>query len=280
MLSDGDRSELHLLLGDIDEQMRDPLAAVREYERATQLDPNEQNYFAWATELLMHQAIQPAIELFTKGTRANPASERMSAGLGAALYASGSYEEAAQQLCAASDLKPADPTPYLFLGKMEQAAPDPLPCVEERLARFVRGQPENALANYYYAMALRKRDPSASNPATSQQFESLLDKAVQIDGRLADAYLQLGIAHAQKGDLANAVEAYKKAVEADPNLAEAHFRLARAYKQMGDSLRAEQELETHARIQKLEATEVDQQRRELRHFLIVLKDQSKDEPVR
>jgi hypothetical protein len=49
---------------------------------------------------------------------------------------------------------------------------------------------------------------------------------------------------------------------------------------MGDSLKATQELEAHARIRKLEATEVDQQRREVQHFLIVLKQQPKDETVR
>jgi tetratricopeptide (TPR) repeat protein len=280
MLTGDDRAQLHLLLGDIDERLNDPLSAVREYERSALLDPNEQSYFEWATELLIHGAVQPAIEIFTKGVRAYPTSEKMLAGLGAALYARGSFEEAAQQLCAASDLQPADPIPYLFLGKMEQAAPDPLACVEQRLRRFARDQPENAQANYYYAMALRKRNPSLSDSATSRQLQSLLDKAVSIDGKLAEAYLQLGIVRAEQGDLANAVEAYKRAVEADPNLAEAHFRLARAYRQMGDSLKATQELEAHARIRKLEATEVDQQRREVQHFLIVLKQQPKDETVR
>ena len=110
-------------------------AAVHEYERAAQLDPSEQNYFAWATELLLHRAIQPAAEVFKKGAAAHPHSERMLAGLGAALYASGLYAQAAEQVCAASDLNPADVTPYLFLGKMVQASSQPLPCTEEKLAQ-------------------------------------------------------------------------------------------------------------------------------------------------
>jgi len=45
---------------------------------------------------------------------------RMLAGLGAALYASGSYDEAARRLCDVSDLTPADSGPIFFLGKMEK----------------------------------------------------------------------------------------------------------------------------------------------------------------
>src|SRR4029077_7246126 len=110
-------ADSHRLLGDRAEHSGDPLAAVREYEQAVRLDPSEENYFAWGAELLLHRAIKPAAEVFTKGTIAHPKSARMLAGLGAALYAGGSYADAARRVCDASDLQPADPTPYLFLGK-------------------------------------------------------------------------------------------------------------------------------------------------------------------
>ncbi|MGH8102878.1 MAG: carboxypeptidase regulatory-like domain-containing protein, partial [Chthoniobacterales bacterium] len=42
----------HRLLGELDEKLGDPLAAVREYQQAVSMDPNEQNYFDWGTELL------------------------------------------------------------------------------------------------------------------------------------------------------------------------------------------------------------------------------------
>src|SRR5437660_10591576 len=153
MLASSKRADLHRQLGDVDEQMNDSLAAVHEYERATQLDPSEQNYFAWATELLLHRAIQPAVEVFTKGAAKYPHSERMLAGLGAALYASGLYAQAAEQLCAASALKPSDSTPYLFLGRMVQAYAKALPCAKESLTRFAYERPDSAVANYYYALA-------------------------------------------------------------------------------------------------------------------------------
>src|SRR5262249_958252 len=149
-----------------------PLEAEREYESATRLEPSEENYFAWGTELLLHRAVLPAMEVFGKGSAAFPKSEKLLGGLGAALHASGRYEEAAQRLCAASDLQPDEDWPYLFLGRMQIAAPAPLPCVEEKLARFAGQKPRDPQANYFYAMALGKRDQS--NP----QLEPLLDQAV------------------------------------------------------------------------------------------------------
>src|SRR5216683_7326959 len=85
LLGNTERAEDHRLLGDLDERLGDPLEAVREYESATRLEPSEQNYFNWGTELLLHKAVRPAIEVFTKGSGAHPKSARMLAGLGAAL---------------------------------------------------------------------------------------------------------------------------------------------------------------------------------------------------
>jgi tetratricopeptide (TPR) repeat protein len=263
----------HSLLGDLDERVGDPLEAVKEYEQAAQLDPNERNYFEWGAELLLHKAALPAVEVFSKGNAAHPDSARMLAGLGAALYASGSYDEAARRLCDASDLSPADPAPYLFLGRMEKTSAAPLACSEERLARFVRDQPGNALGNYYYALALWKGDRGSGHAGDFQQAVTLLEKAVAIDPKLGEAYVQLGNVYSDQGDSAKAMEAYQKATEASPNLGEAHYRLSLAYKRAGNQERAHQEFQAYEQIEKTEAAEVERQRRELRQFLIILKGQ-------
>ncbi|HEX3103407.1 MAG TPA: carboxypeptidase regulatory-like domain-containing protein [Terriglobales bacterium] len=271
MISRADRADLHRQLGDIDEQMNDSLAAVHEYERAVQLDPTEQNYFAWATELLLHRAIQPAAEVFKKGAAAYPHSERMLAGLGTALYASGLYAQGAERLCAASDLDPADVTPYMFLGKMVQASSQALPCTEEKLARFLREHPENAFASYYLAVALWKRLGLADS-RVADRVEELLDKSLKINSKFAEAYLQQGIVYAATAQMSSAITAYEKAIEADPNLAEAHFRLAQAYKKLNQPEKAHQEFATYEKIQNTKAAAIEQQRREIQQFVIVYKD--------
>ena len=270
--ADGDAG-LHGLVGDLDERLGDPLGAVREYERAATLDPSEPNYFEWGSELLLHRAVRPAVIVFKKGSVAHPNSSRMLVGLGAALYADGSYDEAAGELCHASDLKPEDATPYLFLGKMEVTSPTSFSCGEQKLARFVQNQPENALANYYFAMAVLKRGRESKSSADSQQAEALLKKSVAIDPKLGEAYLQLGILYAARGSTDEAIAAFKKAIEVTPGLGEAHYRLSQLYKRAGEKAKAEQEIQLYKQAEKSEADEVERQRREIQQFLIILKDQ-------
>jgi tetratricopeptide (TPR) repeat protein len=283
-----DEADLRRGLGDLDEKLEDPLAAVREYERAAGLDASEQNYFAWGAELLLHRAVAPALEVFGRGVRLHPDSARMLAGLGAALYTSGSVEEAAERLCAASDLSqlnspsdsPSDFAPYLFLGEMQEATSTPLPCIEQKLARFAQNQPENAFANYYYALALWKRDRGSENPDALRQVETLLLKSLAIDPKLDLAYLQLGNLYFARGAFQEAVAAYQKAVVANPAGSEAHYRLGLTYKRIGEGAKAQREFEEYKQLDKMETAAIERQRRELRQFIFVLKDQAlQDQPI-
>jgi len=114
-------------------------------------------------------------------------------------------------------LKPEDPTPYLFLGKMEVTSPTSFSCGEQKLARFVQNQPEMRWLNYYFAMAVLKRDRESKSPAGSQQVEALLKKSVAIDPKLGEAYLQLGnFCYAAQGASDQAIGAFKKAIELRP----------------------------------------------------------------
>ncbi len=267
-----DESSLHHLLGDLDEKLDDPLAAEHEYERAAELDSSEQNYFAWGAELLLHRASAPAIDVFGRGVRLHPDSARMLAGMGAALYTSGSAEEGARRLCQASDLEPANPNPYLFLGKMQEAVSTPLPCVEGKLGRFAKDQPDNALATYYYALALWKRERGAQTSDTAQHVEALLQRAVSIDPRFDSAYLQLGDLYFSRTDWPAALAAYEKAVATNPASSQNRYRLGLTYRRMGDEAKAQHEFEQYKELEKKEADQVERQRRELRQFLFVFKE--------
>jgi len=197
----------------------------------------------------------------------------MLAGLGAALYTSGSADEAAQRLCQAADLEPANPAPYLFLGKMQEAAPGPLPCAEQKLGSFAQDQPANALANYYYALALWKQSRGSENSDALRHAEALLEKALTIDPKLDAAYLQLGNLHFARGSLPEAVAAYQKAIAANPAGSEAHYRLGLALKRIGEEAKAQSEFDQYKQLEKTEAAAVERQRREIGQFLFVLKAQ-------
>ena len=265
-------AEAHHLMGDICEKLNDPLEAVREYQHAAELNPSEPYLFDWGSELLLHNAAEPALEVFTKGNRLFPSSARLLAGLGASWYALGSYDHAVQRLCEASDLNPDDPNPYLFMGKLQAAESAPSEAVLERLKRFLRLQPTNALANYYYAVSLWKRRQSPEDNQNFAEVKSLLERAIQLDPALGLAHLQLGILYSEQKQLSNAIAAYQGAVEATPDLEQAHYRLAQAYRQAGETSKAQAELQLYERISKQKAEEIERQRHEVQQFVYELRE--------
>jgi tetratricopeptide (TPR) repeat protein len=266
-----EQADLHHLLGDVEERSGNPLEAVREYQRAAELDPTESNFFDWGAELLLHRAVEPAIEVFRQGHRLFPHSARMLVALGVASYSNGSYDQAAQRLCEASDLNPSDPKAYLFLGKIQAVETTPSECSTERLTRFVKLQPESALAHYFYGVNLWKRRKGPDDGETLALAEIQLKKAVQLDSTLGVSYLQLGILYSEKRDFAAAVSAFQEATKASPQLEEAHYRLSQAYKRTGDKLKADEELQLYNQISKKKDEEVERERRESRQFVYTLR---------
>jgi Flp pilus assembly protein TadD len=263
-----DRPEWHRLAGEIAEKSGEPLDAVHEFEQAAKAEPSEENYFAWGSELLKHRAVLQAKEVFESGTQAHPKSARMLTALGAALFAGARYEEAARRLCDASDLNPAEVEPYLFMGEVEIAAPNSLTCIEPKLQRFVQMQPADATANLYYAMAYWKEHGKRVDEETSAIVERYLDKATKADPKCSEAYLQLGILRASRTDFGAASGFYQKAIDADPQSSEAHYRLGVAYDRLGAKEKAAEEFRLHDELEKRQAAAIDQQRREVKQFLV------------
>ena len=270
-LSQSQKAELHHLLGDTEEQLGDPVAAVHEYQLAAEMEPSEPNLFDWGAELLLHHAPEPAVEVFTKGNHLFPRSMRILAGLGTAFYAQGSLEQAAQRLREASDLRPDDPTPYMFFGILESADTTHSGAFKAMLQRFAKRQPDNAMANYYYGLALCKGSSGQGEDKERAEAESLLEKAVRLDPGLAAAYLQLGILHADRGDYPGAIPLYQKAIAAKADLEEAHYRLARAYSMNGQQPEAQHETQVYKELATRNAEEIDRERHQIQQFVYTLR---------
>jgi tetratricopeptide (TPR) repeat protein len=275
---DPGNAELHHSLADAEEKLGNPLEAVREYQHAAELDPTEPNLFDWGAELLLHHAPEPAIEVLAKGNRLFPHSARMLIALGVGWQALGTYDRALRCLFDASDLNPRDPIPYLFLGKMQNAEIVHSAGFLEKMERFSRLQPENPLANYYYAVALWKRANGGADTPTSAQIESLLNKAIHLNPKLDVAYLQLGILYGAGGNFPKAIAAYQKASDVSPELEEPHYRLAQSYRRIGEKTKAQHELQLYSQLSKKNTERSERERHEIQQFVFALRDQSPATP--
>jgi tetratricopeptide (TPR) repeat protein len=269
-------ADTHAHLGDAAEREGRPLEAVQEYQRAAELQPNESHLFVWGAELLLHRAFEPAIEVFTKGQRLYPDSVRILLGLSVATYDQGATERGVQLFLEACDLNPSDPAPYLFLGKLQDAEKIEPPGWTEKFKRFASLHPENAVAHYYYAVALSKQSPG---PEDFALVESELKRAIELDPQLGNAYLQLGILYSSKRDAPAAIRAFQKAIELLPLPDEAHYRLAQLYRQTGELEKAHQEKALYDQTSQQKTKEAEQQRHEIQQFVYTLRGQNPSQPA-
>ena len=236
----------------------DDLETARAYQHAAELDPSESHIFAWGAELLTHRAAEQSIEVFTRGNKLFPRSARMLSGLAAAFYSRGSWDQAQRCFFEAADLNPKDTGPYLLFGLVRNSPIGSSDGFAERMERFARLQPENAWANYYYAL---------TNPAKAQ---SLLEKAVRIDPALGAAWLELGILFADQGNDSRAIPAWQSAIAA--GVIEAHYRLAQAWRRTGEPEKAKAEIQQFEQLSKQLAEAEERERAAIREFVFTLRD--------
>lgn len=265
-LATQESADLRFQLAEILEKEGHIVEAEKDYQRAAELDPTEPHLFSWGTELLLHRAFEPAIEVFTKGNRLYPRSVRMLLGLGATRYAQGAREEAAEIFLRASALDLPDPRPYLFLGRLlatENTVPAAWP---EAMERFTILHAENATAHYLYGFALVKQDDELNTPAAQAQ----LELAIQLDPHLGEAYLQLGILQAKRKQFASAVASFEKAIEYMRYPDEAHYRLAEVYRRTGETGKAHQETTLYKQISEQKSREAERERHEIQQFVYTL----------
>lgn len=265
-------AELHNLLGEIEEKDGNFVAAANEFEIAAQMDSSESNLFDWASELLLHRTLDPAIEVFHRAADLYPGSPRLAIGLGMALYSRGNYDEAVKSLLRAADLNPSDARCYIFLSKAYDSSPSQAADVIKRFRRFADLQPRDPHAPYYYAMSLWKGRRAQDAGLDVNQIESLLRQSIALDANFAEAHLQLGNLYADQNRYADAVPEYLKALERNPDLADAHYRLGQAYVHTSQKDRAQEQLQIYQQLRAQHLAELDKQRAEIRQFVYSEKD--------
>jgi len=278
LLKQKNTAELHNLLAEVDEKDEKFVEAANEYETAAHMDPSESNLFDWASELLLHRTLGPAIEVFQQASARYPASQRLVVGLGMALYAHGNYDDAVKSLLRAADINPTEPNCYFFLSKAYDSSPSQADEVTQRFRRFAELQPNNARALYYYAMSLWKGKRAQDPGLDLHQIESLLTKSLALDPKLAEAHLQLGNLHSDQNKYAEAIPEYKLALELNPDLADAYYRLGQAYVRTGEKERAQELFQVYQKINERHLADLDKQRAEIRQFVYSSKDTLSPKP--
>lgn len=235
LISAQDRAELHNLLGDIEAKEGHIETAAEQYRTAAQMEPSEKNLFDLGNHLVRYRGFESAEKVFSFGVERYPKSAELHVGLGVAYYSLGRYDEAIDALCRAVDLNPTDTRALGFLGKMYDIAPQKEEKISARLARFAQEYPNNAAANYYYALSLRRRTiDGGSGNEHKLEAAKLLERAVALDPNFSDAHFELGLLYEDENQTEKGIREYQLALKNNPVFAKAHYHLARLYQKNGD----------------------------------------------
>ncbi|MGO9336990.1 MAG: tetratricopeptide repeat protein [Terracidiphilus sp.] len=274
LLEKKNTGELHNLLGQVEERDGNSLVAVNEFETAAHMDPSEDNLFDWASELMLHRTYDPAIDVFQTATQRYPNSPRLIIGLGMALDLRGKYDEAVKALLTAADLDPTDARCYVFLSKAYDNSPSQAEDVIQRFRRYAELQPNNALAQYYYALSLWKGKRVGDTGLDLHEVESLLQKSIALDEKLPDAHVQLGNLYADQHEYAKSIPEYLRALDLNPNLSDAHYRLGTDYVHVGQKDQAQKEFDVYQKLRAQHLAEIDKERAEVQQFVYAEKASS------
>jgi tetratricopeptide (TPR) repeat protein len=273
-----DTGELHNLLGQIDEKDGKFVEAADDFETAAHLDPSEDNLFDWGSEMLLHRTYEPAIAIYRQATTRFPKSPRLYIGLGLALYSRGKYDEAVQALLTAADLNPTDPRCYVFLSRAYDSSPKQADDVIQHFHRYAELRPNDARAEYYYAMSLWKGKRAGDTNVDLQTVQSLLQKSISLDDTLPEAHVQLGDLYAGQHQYDKSIPEYVRALELNPNLSDAHYRLGTDYVHVGKKDQAQNEFAVYQKLRAEHLAESDKERAEVQQFVYSEKSDSSTKP--
>ncbi|MGA2984943.1 MAG: tetratricopeptide repeat protein [Terriglobia bacterium] len=243
LLEHKDNAELQNLLGDVEESRGNKSRSLAAYRRAAELQSRNEEYrYDYAQSLVRASSLNEAVEVFQAATRDFPGSVRMWLGWGAAYYLEGNYAGAAQTFLQAADVAPQNPQVYYLLGRAYDAAGTLQDTIAQRFAGYLARQPQDAWAEYFYGKILAARAQPSSNEGLVKA-QQHLERAITLDGRLAEPHAELGSILEKRNQFVAARRELERAVELDPKSSAAFYKLGELYRQMGERERAQKALE-------------------------------------
>ena len=273
-----DSAELESLIGDIQEARGDNLSAVRSYQAAVTLAPNEEKYrLTLALDLIQHKSFEPARVVLRQAEELYPESWRVRVASGMVEYFAGSAEDATKTLLKAANVA-AEPEPALrYLGdiQMDQTG-TPDPAALSRLCEYADGHPNAGKLQFYCAALLFRRDYLANDRSHTPEILRRLEAAIRKAPNEAAPRCQLGKAYRWIERWQEALRESETCARMDPDSPDAHYRLAQIYRQLGQQQQSEQEMKLYKAASARLADENARRDETIKTFLYSIQNETHD----
>jgi tetratricopeptide (TPR) repeat protein len=236
-------AEVENLLGDIEEQKGDSVAAVHSYQNAIALNPHEEQYrLSLGAELLKYHTYEPAALVFRQAAELFPKSTRIYVGLGLTYFLQEKYDESVAAFLQADALEPGSSQILGYIGESQMRRPGrPGTAVVDKICGYANSKNPSP-ASVTWCAALRFQTAYiGGDQASAPDIIQRLHAAVMLSPSEPVANCSLGHALEWTGQLADARHWLEACVALRPDSAEGHFRLGRVYQRLGLTELAKQE---------------------------------------
>jgi tetratricopeptide (TPR) repeat protein len=274
----GDTAEIEDLFGDIQEARGDNLAAVRSYQAAIALSPQEEKYrLSLAVELMRHKSFEAASAVLKQAEQLHPDSWRIQLALGLVEHFAGTDEAASRIFLRAADMAPS-PAPVLqYLGdiQMDQAsAPDPAALA--KLCQYADRHPDDGQMQLYCGGLLFRRDYTSGDKTHAEEILRRLRAAGRALAEGSSPHCQMEKVYRWLDRWNEALNESQVCVRLDPDSAEGHYRLAQIYQHMGKQEQAKAEMKLYETASKRMADENARRDETIKTFLYTIQKEPPD----
>jgi tetratricopeptide (TPR) repeat protein len=269
----GDSADVQDLLGDIQEERGDNLAAVRSYQTAVSLAPGEEKYrISLAVELMQHQGFDAARTVLQQAEELQPKSWRIQLALGMIEHFIGSDANAAPILVRAADLAPDPGVALRFLGDIQvdqSAAADP--AALDHICAYSDGHPKNGKMQFYCGALLFQRDYIAGDWTHLDETVKRLRAAARILGNDPLPHCELAKLYRSMDRWQEALPEAETCARMDANSAEAHYRLAQIYRRFGSAEKSQQQMKLYEAASQRQADENKRRDETMKAFVYTIR---------
>jgi Flp pilus assembly protein TadD len=272
-----DSADLEDLLGDVQESRGDSLAAVKSFQAAVALAPNEEKYgLSLAIELIRHNSYEPARVVLEQAAQLHPESWRIQLALGMAEHFGGTDDAATEYLLHAAELAPQPEEALRYLGDIQiDLASAPAPAAVAKLCEYSDRHPKDGQMEYYCGAVLFRRDYVAGEKTHRAEILRRLHASVALLPKDdAAPHCQLGKVYRWLDRWPKALDESEVCVRLDPESADAHYRLAQIYEHMQQPEKQRKEIKLYEAASKHMADENARRQATMKTFLYTMQKET------
>ncbi len=259
--------QVQALLGEIAEKQGRFLDAAQHFQDAAKLDPSEANLYLLGMEYLKHWTFEPALKFFEYGVVQYPSSRRMLLGLGITRYSMNQVPAAATIFAQLLDADPENATYADLLGRSCTLFPDTIKDCE-KLDKYAEANQKNAAIDTYAATSILARSGEIRKLPLAAR---LLDEAIVIDPKLAEAHYQKGLLLQFQERWSESIPELERSIALKPESARSHYRLALAYARTGNREKAKEQFTLQKKYREQEKEGIDARFSEVQMFVVAIK---------